>query len=153
MNNQGGMRDICGEGEPLGPTQGACLKHDPTAKLGYGSQPVGGPCTSAAQQPEEKNLNIDQMVERLEGRLNRVAELAEDNTRRELSIALARAEEQGYRIGFDAAEAVLLEQRGAERKQTDAVMAFAAQTIREQRDTIKSLREEVAELELELLIR
>lgn len=73
---------------------------------GYGSKPVGGCGTSASLGPTQQKCaegpsqsevkNISTMARET---LERITEAWESELRR----AIARAEEQGYRVGYDAA--------------------------------------------------
>jgi uncharacterized protein YfaS (alpha-2-macroglobulin family) len=124
-------------------------KHD--ENYDWGSQPVGGSCTSAAQEPIHSIGNmVERLQDRLQDRLKQVDDLHEDNVRREVSNALSRAEEQGYRVGYDAAMEscrTTLAELEARVKNSDAqeimqqrAMKLATETIRHQNNLIRDLQ-------------
>ena len=133
-----------------------CEKDWPGPTLGYGSKPVGGCGTSTAEEPIR---DISDMIETLNERTDAVVDA-------EMRRALSRAEEQGYRVGYDAASEELKALRVTYREllsmwenqrriiaechadETQSVKSIreARETIRQQRETIEQNKGEITRL-------
>lgn len=117
-------------------------------------------CKAPARQTPENTKSIAQMADEFTGRcqdrIDHQEEVLEQNLRDELCRTICRAEEQGYRIGFDAARNAddsRIKSLEVEREQANDAMRHAAETIKRQHESIERYQHELLTLRSEIRLR